>query len=444
MKTLIPFLKTAVFWKIEENLYLDYLKDFINKENFFCLLEFCKTVQLQKLNKYLMYLLQYNFVMFSKTNGFKAIEYKTLQKIISNSGLNVSCEIEVFEAMVGWIEHDEESRKHLTCDLLKIVRLQLLSPEILKSFVKNHKLCRSCQACCEHIETVLALKTKPNNHASESLQNRSCTNDFPTFLVDKTHMVSLKTEEVFKITSEQLYHPLELNRFVFFSNAEDYTNLYSSETEQWVEICPPDNEFDHPDPLINFTLCLFMGKLYVTGGWRVNSQTVSDICHAYDPSADDWKALRCIEMNRVHHACVAFAGKIVVTGGIPQTEYSAEAYDHYANEWTFLPDLMEAKDCHGSVALGNKLYVIAASKAKSSEVFDYVSDKFTLIKPFPLRNDYINYLKFEYFRVKDEIVVKYDGDIKGDNVYVYNPIENKWSSECVELFKDYSVIFLRF
>ena len=52
---------------------------------------------------------------------------------------------------------------------------------------------------------------------------------------------------------------------------------------------------------------------------------------------------------------------------------------------------------------------------------------------------YVNFrkLKVSFFRVKDEIIVKYDsGEKEKDNIYIYNTKEDKWSSMFVEHFKE--------
>ena len=60
--------------------------------------------------KYLMALLKQSFVSFSKTDTFNAIDYELFKSIISRTDLNVSSEIEVFNALVSWIEFDEKTR----------------------------------------------------------------------------------------------------------------------------------------------------------------------------------------------------------------------------------------------------------------------------------------------------------------------------------------------
>ena len=88
--------------------------------------------------------------------------------------------------------------------------------------------------------------------------------------------------------------------------------------------------------------------------------------------------------------------------------------------------------------MGNKLYDVGGIYKQSSEIFDYLSNKFTLIKPFPLNyslNDSDS--KITFFRVKDNIIVKYDSEDKeNDNIYIYDTKKDKWSSKCVEYLKE--------
>ena len=59
---------------------------------------------------------------------------------------------------------------------------------------------------------------------------------------------------------------------------------------------------------------------------------------------------------------------------------SVEAYDHYENKWTYLPNMIKERQYHASVSMGNKLFAIGGRNIKSCELFDSVSRKFTFIK----------------------------------------------------------------
>ena len=206
----IPFLKTAHFLQDKKNVILSFVstfvnqkykvnkmyrfkfwreskplsddknlnsrssKPFLNKKNFHCYFLLSKVFSQKMLKQYLISLIKLCFVSFSKTNVMKLIDYDLFKFIVSSSDLNVSSEIEVFEAIINWIEHDESSRKIKTYDLLKEVRLPLLSSEIIREVIEKHSYCSSCQKCRNHIDSVLAHKTKSSEISFESSQFKNC------------------------------------------------------------------------------------------------------------------------------------------------------------------------------------------------------------------------------------------------------------------------------
>ena len=86
---------------------------------------------------------------------------------------------------------------------------------------------------------------------------------------------------------------------------------------------------------------------------------------------------------RANAACAVFEGKILVSGGyISWNDLKlVEAYDHHENKWTCLPDMINERSHHGSVSMGNKMFVIGGVHCNNTcEVFDSISRKFTAIK----------------------------------------------------------------
>ena len=253
-----------------------------------------------------------------------------------------------------------------------------------------------------------------------------------------SHVASISSAYEFaNIDEKQESLNIEEYKFCHLKNRLD-VDLYSCETGSF-KLCdsriePQDNDFQFR----NFAVCMFMNKLYMLGGRSVFN---SSECTMYDPETKQLTRMERMQRTRTHHSCVVFAGKIVVTGGLRwfETRGSVEAYDHFENKWSYMPDLLERRFGHGSVAIGNKLYVIGGVDTESSEVFDYISNNFTLIKPLPLSYWSDHYDLVSFFRVKDKIIVKYDAEDKEvDNIFIYDTKENKWSSTSVKYFKENS------
>ena len=126
-----------------------------------------------------------------------------------------------------------------------------------------------------------------------------------------------------------------------------------------------------------------MTRLYVFGG---EEGQYLNSCLKYDTRTGKCGFIGNMSSVRTIHKCTVFEGKIVVTGGCCYGTLhlkSVEAYDHHENKWTYLPDMIEKRYYHGTVSMGNKMFVIGGFKHLTwnltCEVFESTSRKFTSI-----------------------------------------------------------------
>ena len=71
-----------------------------------------------------------------KSNELLCLNIDQLIEILSTDDLNVKNEEIVFDTILRWINHDPENRKQHTTELLKCVRLGLLSTQYFVEKVK--------------------------------------------------------------------------------------------------------------------------------------------------------------------------------------------------------------------------------------------------------------------------------------------------------------------
>ena len=88
---------------------------------------------------------------------------------------------------------------------------------------------------------------------------------------------------------------------------------------------------------------------------------------------------------RTKAACTVFEGRVVVSGGFRNLHSNdisntVEAYDHVANTWFKLPNMIERRHYHKSVAVKNKLFLVGGDRTKTCEVFNSTTNKFCLLK----------------------------------------------------------------
>ena len=153
----------------------------VTTSNIYCVLRISKIFCQKTLQNNVTSLINHSFVSLSKANEFKLIDFNILRFIVSRSDLNITSEVEVFTAIVDWVEYDKNTRISFMVDLLKQVRLPILSSEIIKDVIKTHSLCTD-QNCIDYIDSVLVQKSKELSLDSFQNENRCCVHESMAFM----------------------------------------------------------------------------------------------------------------------------------------------------------------------------------------------------------------------------------------------------------------------
>ena len=134
---------------------------------------------------------------------------------------------------------------------------------------------------------------------------------------------------------------------------------------------------------LTFCACSFLDYIYIIGGHLNGCATNS--CVTFDSKSRIWKDVSVMNEKREDAACAVFKGKVVVSGGYTHNEYltSVEVYDHIGDSWSYMPNMVEYRYRHKSVAVKNKLFVVGGWVKRCCEVYDPTSNKFVLLKSPP-------------------------------------------------------------
>ena len=104
---------------------------------------------------------------------------------------------------------------------------------------------------------------------------------------------------------------------------------------------------------------------------------------------------------------------------------SVETYDYYENKWTHLADMIEERQSHSSVSMGNKLFLFPGSRNSTCEVFDSFSRLFCYIKA----NKGFTYdmLSFHAVGISNQIIIICTMlDWRKTKLFTYNVETNDW------------------
>ena len=125
-----------------------------------------------------------------------------------------------------------------------------------------------------------------------------------------------------------------------------------------------------------------------------------------------------------------FEGRLIVSGGVSGMSLNTvEAYDHVADLWSYMPNMIEIRGCHKSVAIKNKLFVVGGFSS-TCEVFDSTCNKFVLLKP--ISGDISKYLfhTAEVISIGNKLVA-FSNEHK--NILFYDVKNDVWSKSTHKL-----------
>ena len=136
----------------------------------------------------------------------------------------------------------------------------------------------------------------------------------------------------------------------------------------------------------DFCASSFIGKIYIIGGKDyLKTVKVCTSCVQYDTNTTEINEIAQMNQTRLAAASTVYDGKIVVSGGMVyngvqrvEETNTVETYDHIADTWTYMHSMVERRHFHSLVSMKSKLFAIG--NFYTGEVYDKVTNKFTLIK----------------------------------------------------------------
>ena len=416
----------------------DFIAKTINLDNiskFFDLVKLLKVSSYTKQVNKLSYITRC-FTMASETQCFLELDYAVAIKIISSSNLQVTSEIEIFDAADCWIRYNIEERKQHAINLLLQVRFPLLSDHAIKYILQKNSSFNDVKECRLVVEDIL--KNKSNFYRFKSkiyFTNRYCNQKLFSIVISGGSEKSVKTNSRNMYQLDQEYLKCDKSfalicknrnyaRTVFFKS-----NIYSFGGSDDVDKDPTDTnwsverystisntsseiaDLDEINRLYGnnkeFCICVLLDKIYLIGG-NNNAEGITDKILEFDTKTFRWKKKARMQERREGPACSIFEGRIVVSGGLQYHDIedntgeisgdesndngnyydshdyfiavkTVEVYDHVADSWSYFPSMIYTRCYHKSVSIKNKLFMIGGGR-DTCEVYDSTGKQFVALK----------------------------------------------------------------
>ena len=154
---------------------------------------------INKVGKFVFKNIKRWFNLLIENNKHLDLSFDSIVLILADSRLNLSSEMEVFNAADTWMKHNPNCRSKFAFELIKLVRLPLLSKSDVNSISKTESCFYKCSKSMEYIKSTLSDRNA--NRLSKPYKNRFYTQD--NFFMTTNKQRGLKyMHEVFQLKGD--------------------------------------------------------------------------------------------------------------------------------------------------------------------------------------------------------------------------------------------------
>ena len=449
----------------------DLVKNKVNVQNVAAYFRLANVFHLSKLAEFTMRYIERCFPIVAETTGFLQLDHPNVSKILASAEVRVSSEIEVFSAADSWMSYDLQGRSQFAENILLKVRLPLLSLDALKSILCSSSSFHKIETCKALVDEILRNKEgfyenkSSIYHFGRYCSQKSFNITFLEYKVAKSRHTTEKRIEIintkqvdgndFESTKDFTQIPDNsksyLKRFleeaVYSNGAIYHIGNFSNDPGEYFWLQTPifiqkyslltktfsePFEADFDDFRRGYCVCAFMKKIYVIGGlYDEDDDDIDEYSTSeFDVKTQKWKKVGCINELRRNAAAAVFQGQIVVSGGWQYDEdersNTVEVYDHAADKWSYMPNMIFGRSFHSLVAVRSKLFAIGSYNERTCEVYDGFTKTFALIKTLPPTNIEFNLDFSRPISIGSKVQIF---ERRSARVATYDVDEEKWSVE---------------
>lgn len=379
---------------------VEFLQERLHPNNCLGIMNFADTFNCQSLSQAADAYAVQNFKDVINSEEFLSLPFEEMAKLLAREDLNVRSEEQVYEAVMKWIKKDVEDRKVFLPNLLKNVRLVLLSPQYLCDRVCNDGLIRNSLACRDLIDEVknyFLLPERRMNYTGVYTKPRRCSE-----AAGQIYAIGGLTSSGEALSTVE---KLDLLNSTWYS----CNSMMTLRTRVGVAVLD--------------------GKLYALGGYDGNDRLST--VEFFDPEEDVWCKTSSMNTRRSALGASTLNGNIFVSGGYDghMSLHTVEFFNPETKHWRFTSPMTTLRSAAGMVTLGGKLFVAGGHNGlqifNSVECFD------------PQLNTWTSMAAMQSRRCRVGVVAVdgclyacggYDGNTFLNSLERYCPQEGKWTT----------------
>lgn len=355
------------------------------------------------MNKARRYMMNHCYEVI-KSEEFLNLDSTKLVRLLEEDNLNIRCESLIFNAVCGWTRYDLNVRRFQISNVLKVVRMHLLSPKFLQEQINNNELLKLPNVdTCRHQMSSMCEKLKKHQPimGSSSGRNPTCA----IYIVGGYLRESLNITEALRVENGEPAKtwspcaPLKVARsglacvayaFYVFAIGGRFNNSQGSVDCNSVERFDPfHNEWYDCSPMSvprsRAAADVIDGLIYVVGG--ANNSICNSSVERYYAQEDRWEAVCSMNEPRVGLSCRVVNRLLYAIGGFNGIERlnSVEVFCPDDNNWAIGVPMNIPRSGAAACSHENDIYVIGGydgtSVLSSVEKFNTLTKKWEFIEP---------------------------------------------------------------
>ncbi|XP_066472316.1 kelch repeat and BTB domain-containing protein 12 [Tiliqua scincoides] len=390
----------AFFMQMEEvfSMCQKYMMDHMDASNCVGIYYFAKHIGAEELSDQARKYLYQHFAEVSLHEEILEIEAQQLLSLIRSDDLNVSREESILDLVLRWVNHSRKVRADHLIELLKQVRLVLVSPSFLVEAWKRNVVLLSNSQCSEMIEG--ALETiKKSNQPALSLRYGMETTTLLLCIGNNSQGIRSRrgnyaeasfcyapaTQKTYFISSPKYGEGLgsvctgvvNENNEIIVAGEASAAKLSRQKTRNieiyryknqgnpsWQSLCSVQfREF--------YALGTIHNDLYITGGQMKlkNQYCITNCVEKYSMEQDNWRTAAPLPVPLACHAAVMLKNRLYVMGGwTPQMDLPDDEpdrlnnrtfqYDPGQDKWTERSPMKYSKYRFSTAVVNQEIYVL--------------------------------------------------------------------------------------
>ncbi|XP_060095675.1 kelch repeat and BTB domain-containing protein 12 [Heteronotia binoei] len=390
----------AFFMQMDDvfNMCQKYMMDHMDASNCVGIYYFAKQIGAEELSDQARRYMYQHFSEVSLHEEILELEAQQLLNLIQSDDLNVSREDTILDLVLRWVNHSRKLRANSLIELLKQVRLTLVSPSFLVEARKRNTVLLSNSQCSDMIEGALETIRKSNQpsftlrYGMETTTLLLCIGNNSQGIrsrhgnyADASFCYAPATQKTYFISSPKYGEGLGCictgvvneNNDIIVAGEASAAKLsrqktrkieiyrYNSQGNQcWQSLCTAQiREL--------YALGTLRNDLYVIGGQMKlkNQYHITNCVDKYSMEQENWRTVAPLPVPLACHAVVTVKNRLYVMGGwTPQMDLPDDEPDRLSNrmlqydpgqdKWTERTPMKYSKYRFSTAVVNNEIYVL--------------------------------------------------------------------------------------